>query len=189
MVFAMKVPLVSARLKAHISFQHLPPRLVRWGFHPSSLGSLLIGVDADSGALCLVAFAKGRGKNMVANECKAKWSKTQFVEDNKLTAAMLKSMFARPDALKVQMTGTPFQHAVWKAIAAIPAGKTMTYADLARKIKNPKAVRAAGTACGANPVPVVVPCHRVVGSNGGLGGFGGGLELKRLMLDAEKRAA
>ncbi len=84
------------------------------------------------------------------------------------------------------MRGTPFQHAVWQRIAAIPRGKTISYAQLALMIGKPKAVRAVGTACGANPLPLLVPCHRVLGSDGRPGGFGWGLEIKERLLAFEK---
>ena len=84
------------------------------------------------------------------------------------------------------MTGTKFQQAVWKELQKIPLGKLTSYAEVAKRINNPKAVRAVGSACGANPVPILVPCHRVIASNGALGGFGGGLPLKKKMLTAEK---
>jgi len=85
----------------------------------------------------------------------------------------------------VDMRGTPFQREVWAALLAIPFGETRSYADIAAAIGRPKAVRAVGAANGANPVPVVVPCHRVIGANGTLTGFGGGLDLKRWLLNHE----
>jgi methylated-DNA-[protein]-cysteine S-methyltransferase len=87
--------------------------------------------------------------------------------------------------LPLDLRGTDFQKAVWSVLSAIPFGKTLTYGDVARNIGNPKAVRAVGGACGANPVPIIVPCHRVIGSNGSLTGFGGGVDLKREMLKLE----
>ena len=83
--------------------------------------------------------------------------------------------------------GTAFQQKVWRALQTIPYGETRSYAWVARKIGKPKATRAVGTACGANPVPIVVPCHRVVASDGSLGGFSGGLPLKRRLLALEAR--
>jgi methylated-DNA-[protein]-cysteine S-methyltransferase len=82
--------------------------------------------------------------------------------------------------------GTPFQQAVWQALLAIPYGHTTTYGDIARRIQRPRAVRAVGAANGANPIPIVVPCHRVIGSNGTLTGFGGGLPVKRFLLELER---
>lgn len=81
--------------------------------------------------------------------------------------------------------GTDFQKKVWKVISNIPIGKVLTYKQIAEKIGAPKAYRAVGSACGANPLPIVIPCHRVVGSNGSLGGFSGGLKIKRLLLKVE----
>jgi O-6-methylguanine DNA methyltransferase len=82
--------------------------------------------------------------------------------------------------------GTPFQRRVWAALRRIPRGRTRTYAEIARAVGRPGAARAVGAACGANPVPLVVPCHRVVAA-GGLGGFGLGASLKRALLAAERR--
>ena len=81
--------------------------------------------------------------------------------------------------------GTAFQRAVWRTLRKIPRGETRSYAWVARQIGKPQAVRAVGSACGANPVVIVVPCHRVVASDGSLGGFGAGLPLKRRLLALE----
>jgi len=88
--------------------------------------------------------------------------------------------------LHMQLHGTDFQKAVWMACASIPYGETRSYADLAKMIGNPKAVRAVGTALGANPIPIVIPCHRVIGTNGKLTGFAGGLDVKQKLLNLEK---
>jgi len=90
------------------------------------------------------------------------------------------------DKLKVATGGTPFQKSVWKALRAIPCGETITYAALAERVGRPKAVRAAGHANGDNPISVVVPCHRVIGTNGSLTGYGGGIERKRWLLAHEQ---
>jgi methylated-DNA-[protein]-cysteine S-methyltransferase len=90
------------------------------------------------------------------------------------------------DRLPVQTGGTEFQKEVWHALREIPCGTTTSYGELARRIGRPAAVRAVGLANGANPVAVVVPCHRVIGSNGSLTGYGGGIERKRWLLDHEK---
>src|SRR5262249_48325435 len=86
-------------------------------------------------------------------------------------------------------TGTPFRRSVWNTIANIPFGETLTYADVAAISGAPNAYRAAGSACGANPIAIVVPCHRVVGSDGGLHGFGGGLNTKDWLLAHEGTSA
>jgi methylated-DNA-[protein]-cysteine S-methyltransferase len=85
----------------------------------------------------------------------------------------------------IEAEGTHFNRLVWKQVVRIPYGKTKTYGEIARTIKNPGASRAVGTANGRNPIPIVIPCHRVVAAGGKLGGFGGGLPLKRKLLDLE----
>jgi methylated-DNA-[protein]-cysteine S-methyltransferase len=87
--------------------------------------------------------------------------------------------------LPLDLEGTRFQRAAWLALAEIPYGETVSYGEQARRLGRPHAVRAVGAANGRNPVPIVLPCHRVVGSDGSLTGFGGGLDVKRALLDHE----
>ena len=89
--------------------------------------------------------------------------------------------------LPLQPRGTAFQRAVWAALAAIPFGQTVSYAHIARKIGRPKAVRAVGAANGANPIALIIPCHRVIGAGGALTGYGGGLPRKQWLLQHEDR--
>ena len=91
--------------------------------------------------------------------------------------------------LPLDVQGTEFQKSVWKALAKIPYGKTASYRDIAKKVKNEKAVRAVGTANGKNPLCIIIPCHRVIASNGTLGGYSGGLPLKTQLLALEKSLA
>ncbi len=90
------------------------------------------------------------------------------------------------DDLPTETNGTPFQRAVWSALRNIPAGCTLSYGALAEQIGHPKAVRAVGLANGANPIAIVVPCHRVIGANASLTGYGGGLHRKRWLLAHER---
>jgi methylated-DNA-[protein]-cysteine S-methyltransferase len=92
------------------------------------------------------------------------------------------------DILPVQTAGTPFQREVWRALRNIPCGTTVSYAKVAEQIGRPAAVRAVGLANGSNPVGVVVPCHRVIGANGSLTGYGGGIERKSWLLEYEGSA-
>lgn len=92
------------------------------------------------------------------------------------------------DDLPVKTAGTSFQRGVWRALRDIPCGTTVTYADLAQKIGKPTAMRAVGLANGSNPVGVIVPCHRVIGANGSLTGYGGGIHRKRWLLDHESNS-
>lgn len=93
------------------------------------------------------------------------------------------------DEIPIEADGTEFQRAVWDAIREIPAGRTASYQEIARTVGRPAAVRAVGTATGRNPVSIVVPCHRVIRSDGTLGGYGGGLHRKEWFLEHERRHA
>ncbi len=89
--------------------------------------------------------------------------------------------------VELDLVGTEFQRSVWRALLLIPYGETMSYGELARHLGKPKAMRAVGLANGRNPVAVIVPCHRVIGADGSLTGFGGGLARKRFLLELEQR--
>ena len=89
-------------------------------------------------------------------------------------------------SLPFKLTGTPFQLAVWKELQNIPYGQTTSYKEIAQKINKPKAYRAVGMANNKNPLPIIIPCHRVIGSNGKLIGYAGGLNLKNYLLELEK---
>ncbi len=107
---------------------------------------------------------------------------------NRGAIAQLQEYFAgtrREFDLPLDLRGTPFQLAVWRELQRIPYGTTVSYGELARRIGRPGAARAVGMANHYNPVPILIPCHRVIGSDGNLVGFGGGLDMKRLLLDLE----
>jgi methylated-DNA-[protein]-cysteine S-methyltransferase len=106
-------------------------------------------------------------------------------------AGQLRAYFAgelREFELPLAPHGTPFQREVWAAVAAVPYGQTATYAQIAAAVGRPSACRAVGAANGRNPLPVIVPCHRVIGAAGALTGYGGGLDRKRSLLDLEAGA-
>jgi methylated-DNA-[protein]-cysteine S-methyltransferase len=106
-------------------------------------------------------------------------------------AAQLREYFAGERtafALELDLGGTALQRAVWERLQAIPCGETTTYTRLAQDVGRPRAVRAVGAAVGRTPVPIVVPCHRVLGADGSLTGYAGGLERKRALLDHERSA-
>jgi len=107
----------------------------------------------------------------------------------KETVGQLRAYFAgelRDFDVPLAPEGTAFQQNVWRRLCEIPYGETVSYGELARRIGNPKASRAVGLANGANPIPIIIPCHRVIGSDGSLTGFGGGLDSKRWLLDLER---
>jgi O-6-methylguanine DNA methyltransferase len=110
-------------------------------------------------------------------------------EKNRLAIDQLLEYFQgmRHDfALPVELRGTDFQISVWKAVARVPYGQTRSYGEIARGIGKPKASRAVGAANGANPIPIVIPCHRIIGADGSMTGFGGGIVLKEKLLQIEK---
>lgn len=119
-----------------------------------------------------------------------------FAEKNDKALSQVQKQVAQYDAgkrqsfdLELAWEGPPFHQKVWKLLTKIPFGATTTYAALAAKLGNPNAFRAVGAANGANPIALVVPCHRVVGTNRSLTGFGGGLPMKRALLEHEARVA
>jgi methylated-DNA-[protein]-cysteine S-methyltransferase len=148
----------------------------------------LVGYVHDD-ALCAFSFADGRYDPLAA--LTARLGPVDVVDgDPLLVEPTLRDYFdggfSLLDGIRVDTGGTPFQRRVWEALRTIPAGQTWSYLDVARKVGAPEAVRAVGAANGANPVAIVVPCHRVIGSNGRLVGYGGGLERKRWLLAHER---
>lgn len=137
------------------------------------IGPLTARVDAE-GALVSLHFGDD-GTSLGGEACD-------------VVARQLDEFFAgrrREFELRLAPAGTAFQLSVWNALAEIPYGTTVSYADLARRIGRPAAVRAVGAANGANPIPIILPCHRVIGSNGSLTGYGGGIEKKEWLLAFE----
>lgn len=107
-------------------------------------------------------------------------------------AEQLKAYFAgqlQQFDVHLELSGTPFQRAVWDALRRIPYGQTQSYGEIARAIGSPNASRAVGLANGRNPIAIIVPCHRVIGANGSLTGFGGGLDRKSALLELERNTA
>jgi AraC family transcriptional regulator of adaptative response/methylated-DNA-[protein]-cysteine methyltransferase len=168
--------------------RHADARTVRYATAASPLGLLFLAAT-DRGVCCL--FLGGTEKEL----------KDEFL--SRLPGAELRPDTAglRPWLAEVQeylegrrtspdvpldVRGTPFQRRVWEALRRIPYGRTRTYREVARAVGAPAAVRAVGGACAANPVALVIPCHRVVRSDGGLGGFAGGIGFKERLLALEK---
>jgi len=151
------------------------PARVSWAVVSSPVGKLIVGLT-DKQEICRLSFLRHRKSADVISEWRHEWPRTAFVRGTKLE---------KLTKLPIAMVGTAFQHSVWRVMAKIPSGSVTTYGEIAHYIGNPKASRAVGAACGANPVPYLVPCHRVVAANGGLGGFSGGLEVKKALLKVE----
>lgn len=159
---------------------HILKRDLSYTYIPSPLGDLLVAGDADT--LHLISFPSGSKKLTHADH----WRRDDvaFAE----TAKQLDAYFAgdlKEFDLPLTVDGTDFQNQVWRNLATIPYGRTASYGEMAKKAGRPKASRAVGAANGANPLPIVLPCHRVIGSTGALTGFGGGMDAKKFLLKLE----
>ncbi len=155
------------------------------------VGELVLGVSTRGCRLVEFADRIDRRGTLAGKRCKFRVSD----EEHKLFERVEREIagyFAgsvNDFSIPLDLQGTPFQVAVWEALLSIPFGETATYGEIAGRVGKPTAVRAVGGAVGRNPVSVVVPCHRVVRTGGGLGGYGGGLWRKEYLLDLERRQA
>jgi AraC family transcriptional regulator of adaptative response/methylated-DNA-[protein]-cysteine methyltransferase len=153
-----------------------------------SLGKVLIA--ATSRGVCLIAFGDTKAELDAAlrerfPEAELQPSDAQLAQLADRVVAMIDGSELAPD-LPLDLVGTAFQQRVWRALREIPAGETRSYSEIAKRVGSPAAVRAVGSACGKNPVAVVVPCHRVVRGDGELGGYRWGLDRKRALLERER---
>ena len=158
-----------------LTFSSVAPAEVFWNVTPSAVGPLLLGFTKQR-QLCRITFLEKRKPAAALKDWKKEWPSTTFTENQKTPHLTEKT--------PIHLVGTDFQHRVWSALLDIPAGDTLTYGELAAKLGKPSAARAVGTALGKNPVPLIVPCHRIVSSTG-LGGFTGNLDIKRALLNTE----
>jgi methylated-DNA-[protein]-cysteine S-methyltransferase len=155
---------------------------ISYTFMDSPVGRLLLAASGDS--LRLISFLNGR---------KSREPQSGWIQDARPLQETIRQLRAywvgelREFDLPLAPEGTPFFRSVWDALCAIPYGATISYGELARRVGNPKASRAVGMANGANPIPIVIPCHRVIGSSGKLTGYGGGLAIKEKLLALEQR--
>ena len=172
--------------------RNAPPETLTLDRVATPTGEVLLVVDADSAVRALdFAGYEERMRRLLRRH----WGEAELVEGRAPAAirsaveAWFSGDLTALDGLKVRTNGTDFQRAVWAALRTIPAGETRTYGQLAAAIGSPKAVRAAGLANGQNPIAVIVPCHRVIGANGTLTGYAGGLERKQWLLAHERARA
>jgi methylated-DNA-[protein]-cysteine S-methyltransferase len=160
---------------------------------PSPIGTLLVVTDED-GRLRALEFDDhdARLMTLLRRHYDDKFTLTQERAPAHVAGALRSYFAGRLDAvaqLPVATGGTPFQRLVWSALRLIPAGQTVSYGELASSIGRPGASRAVGLANRANPIGIVVPCHRVIGANGKLTGYAGGLERKQWLLDHERKSS
>ena len=162
---------------------------IRYAVATSSLGPVLVA--ASEKGVCAILF--GDGPEDLQKELQVMFPRARLVggdEDfEKLTAGVLALVEdpAKGLDLPLDVRGTAFQHRVWEALRRIPAGSTASYAAIAKKIGAPRAVRAVARACATNRIAVAIPCHRVIGSDGSLTGYRGGIERKRALLAKEAK--
>ena len=166
----------------HNLSRSLPPRstVMQYCVINSPVGKLLLA--ADDGALKLISFQDGTQPTTVNPNWEYDESPFRDAIDqlNAYFAGELKTF-----TIKLKPEGTDFQQRVWQQLRSIPYGQTTSYGQIAKAIGNPQASRAVGAANGKNPISIVVPCHRVIGSSGSLVGFGGGLSIKETLLSLE----
>ena len=157
--------------------------VIRWAVVPTSLGQMLVAAT-DKG-ICRLSFDEGE------EALASRFPNAQIVPADATSEALIAGAVqavenpSRMPDLPLDVAGTAFQEAVWQELRRIPIGETRTYADIAAAVGKPKAVRAAGSANGANNVAVLIPCHRVVRTDGSLGGYAYGLDRKRMLLEKE----
>lgn len=155
---------------------------VIYGYFDSPVGRLLVAADAEG----LLSIRFPTEKQVYRPQEHWRQDSQAFAEVFEQLQAYFTGELTR-FALPVRFGGTDFQNRVWKILCAIPFGETISYQTLATRMGNPKASRAVGRAIGANPLPIIVPCHRVIGTNGSLTGFAGGLPIKKFLLEHERR--
>jgi AraC family transcriptional regulator, regulatory protein of adaptative response / methylated-DNA-[protein]-cysteine methyltransferase len=157
---------------------------IRWGWFNTPFGeALAMGTER---GLCGLAFAAEHGREAAMADLTARWPAAEYVEDPEALRPWIDAAFAAPGIegreVAIAPIGGPFQIKVWEALLAIPSGHVTTYSEIARRIGNPRAVRAVGTAVGRNPISWLIPCHRALRRDGQLGGYHWGLPVKRAML-------
>lgn len=165
---------------------------IRYAFHPTPIGDILIA-ETERG-LCWLGFVVGEDREIGITRLRAYWPRANFIEDLNGTAASAEKIIAiwRGDKgakLNLHLYGTNFQLQVWHALMKIPCGATVSYQAIAEAIDRPKAFRAVGSAVGANPVSLLIPCHRVIQSTGIVDNYGWGTPRKKLILALEASSA
>lgn len=162
---------------------------IRYAVAPCSLGSILVAATERG----IAAIQLGDDPSVLARELRKRFPHARLIDADRTFETMVEKVVRFVEApaigldLPLDVRGTAFQRRVWQALREIPAGETASYADVAKRIGAPKAVRAVGHACGANRIAVAIPCHRVVRTDGSLSGYRWGIERKRALLARERR--
>ena len=162
---------------------------IRFAIGQCSLGSILVA-RSEQGACAILL---GDDREALARDLQARLPNIELISGDRASEQLLARVVAFVEApslgydFPLDIRGTAFQRRVWQALREIPAGKTASYADIARRIGSPGAVRAVAQACGANPLAVAIPCHRVVRHDGALSGYRWGVDRKQALLEREAR--
>jgi methylated-DNA-[protein]-cysteine S-methyltransferase len=162
-------------------------------YHSTRIGKIILG--SFHGKLCLLDFVEGKTGGTVEDRIRRVLDAELVEQDDEILRETIRQLDEYLEGqrkgfdIPVLMLGTNFQKDVWNAVTKIPYGATSAYSQIARDIGKESAVRAVGNAMAANPISIVVPCHRIIGSGGELVGYGGGLSLKRRLLTLEQRNA
>ncbi len=172
-------------LPSDASYKGLGQRFV-YGYAPSELGELFIARD-EAGALVYLGFNVDGGKGLPLKRAQGHLRGAEFVagDVSELAEQIVKLWRGEAVDLELSLHGTEFQNDVWARLLNIPFGQTVSYGAVANDIARPRAVRAVGNAVGINPVSLLVPCHRVIQSNGSFNNYGWGNAMKRKLLEAE----
>lgn len=152
-----------------------------YGFHATAFGECCIAFSSEG--ICALIFHENQEEAIA--DINRRFQKTNFNQDNKKAAELIQQIFEKSEKPVLNLIGTDFQISVWRALQQIPKSETTTYAKIAKLIGRPKAVRAVGSAIGANPISFLIPCHRVIRTDGKIGGYRWGLERKKSMLENE----
>lgn len=153
-----------------------------YGFMDTPFGECCIAFSNQD--VCSLIFPESREKAL--NDLTKRFPRTKFIPDQETAQTLVDRIFEKGEIPGIKPLGTEFQRMTWNALQQIPRGETVTYTEIAARIGRPKAVRAVGSAIGANPIAYLIPCHRVIRNDGTLGGFRWGLECKKKMLAWEK---
>jgi AraC family transcriptional regulator of adaptative response/methylated-DNA-[protein]-cysteine methyltransferase len=165
---------------------------IEYGFHPSPFGRCLLAVT-DRG-ICGLSFTQEAPEGSLVRKLQMRWPGAQFIQSVESTAAVARRIFSfnatkDPGPLHLFVRGTNFQIKVWEALIRIPFGKAVTYEDIARHIGMATASRAVGNAVGSNPIPFLIPCHRVIRKMGEFGNYGEGPLRKKAIIGWEAALA
>ncbi len=188
----MAATAASGMMRAHMAhtLQQIDddPTTIAFGVHETSLGTCVVGVTDTH--ICYLALIEPAEEGRAERQLARVWARARLVRDDaktRLVAALLNDAARDGLSLSLLVRGTDFELAVWQALMEVPHGSTVTYAELARRVGRPSAVRAVGNACNKNHIAVLIPCHRAVRSDGRSGNYRFGASKKALLLAGEAR--